>query len=76
MDKHEKSMILTTQEYERKAKHHNASVRRKEKYIIERMEKKRSTYATSVLEKGILRIRVERSCWKSNNKKDKLDMDL
>ena len=76
MGRHEKNMLLTTREYERKTKHHNASVRRKKKNIIERMDKKRTTSDTKELEKGILRIRVERSCWKNNNEKSKLVVGL
>ena len=40
------------------------------------MEKKRSTNATNELEKGILRIRVEQSCWKNNNEKSNLVVGL
>ena len=34
------------------------------------------TSATKELEKGILRGRVERSCWKTNNEKSQLDVGL
>ena len=42
----------------------------------ERIKKKMTTSATNELEKNIFRIKIERSCWKTNNENSKLRVGL
>ena len=69
MDKHAKNTILATRDDLRREQQHNASGRK------ERMERSEQSRKQD-LGRARLQQRLERSCWKTNNKKNNLDMVL